>query len=326
MPSKTDLRDGRGVVLDLASIDRSDLDLAPLHRVCGTWAMHAATTAAQTLVRIGDARVVVSNKVVLDRYLLGAAPSLELVCIAATGTNNLDLAGARELGIRVCNVPAYATAAVVQHVFGLILALTLRLRDYQQSIERGDWQRSGQFCLLDFPIRELAGLKLGIVGFGVLGRAVGRLGEAFGMEILIAERPGAEPRSGRTALERLLPQVDVLSLHCPLTETTRNLIGARELGLMRKDALLINTARGGIVDEGALADALRAGGIGGAGVDVLNAEPPSADNPLLSPGLPNLILTPHVAWASRESRQRLIAELASNILAYNEGRPRNVVV
>ncbi len=326
MPTKTDLPEGRGVVLDLASIDRGDLDLAPLHRVCGAWDMHAATVPAQTRVRIGNARVVVTNKVVLDRQLLGAAPDLELVCIAATGTNNLDLAAARDLGIRVCNVPAYATASVVQHVFGLILALTLRLQDYRQSIERGDWRRSGQFCLLDFPIRELAGLKLGIVGFGQLGRAVGSLGEAFGMEVLIAERAGAEPRSGRMALDRLLPQVDVLSLHCPLTETTHNLIGVRELELMREDALLINTARGGIVNEAALADALRAGGIAGAGVDVLSAEPPRAGNPLLSPDLPNLILTPHVAWASRESRQRLIGEVASNIQAYSEGRPRNVVV
>ncbi len=314
-----------GVVLDLASIDRGDLDLSSLLQVCGTWSMHDATAPAQVGERIRNAQVVVTNKVVLDRELLGSAPGLELVCVAATGTNNVDLAAARDLGLRVCNVVAYATASVVQHVFGLILAHTLRLRDYQQSIERGDWQRSGQFCLLDHPIRELAGLRLGIVGYGELGRAVGRLGEAFGMHVLIAQRPGAGSSAGRIPLDRLLPQVDILSLHCPLSEGTRDLIGRRELGLMRQDALLINTARGGIVDEQALADALRAGTIGGAGVDVLDTEPPREGNPLLATDLPNLIVTPHVAWASRESRQRLITEVSSNIQAFYEGRPSNLV-
>lgn len=315
------------VILDLASLDRGDLDLAPLHQAWAGWESYAATTPQEVGARVRDARLVVTNKVVLDREALQACRGLELICIAATGTNNVDLDAARELGIRVCNARGYATASVVQHVFGLILALTLRLQDYRQAVRRGDWARSEHFCLLDFPVRELAGRKLGIVGFGELGSAVARLGQAFGMEVLISARPGGTRfPPDRIPLQHLLPQVDVLSLHCPLNEATRHLIGAGELSSMRGDALLINTARGGIVDEQALADTLRAGAIGGAGVDVLGEEPPRSGNPLLAADLPNLILTPHVAWASRESRQRLVGELVANIRAFNEGRPRNLVV
>jgi glycerate dehydrogenase len=222
-------------------------------------------------------------------------------------------------------VVGYGTPSVVQQVFALILALTTRLQDHQAAVARGEWQRSDQFCLLDYPFRELAGRRLGIVGYGELGRAVGRVGEAFGMQLLIAQRPGGDARPGRIPLVDLLPQVDVLSLHCPLTEQTRNLIGAAELSAMKPDALLINAARGGIVDEVALAAALRAGTIGGAGVDVLSREPPVEGNPLLAADLPNLIVTPHVAWASRESRQRMVDELALNIEAFLQGRERNRV-
>jgi glycerate dehydrogenase len=313
------------VVLDLASIDRGDLDLQHLHRACRDWRLYDATATEMALSRIRGASIVVTNKVVLDRATLAGASRLRLVCIAATGTNNVDIEAALELGIQVRNVVRYATPAVVQHVFGLILALTTRLLDFHNAVRVGAWQRSHQFCLLDYPIRELAGQTLGIVGYGELGQGVGQVAEAFGMQVLVAQRPGGPPRDGRLALEELLPRVDVLTLHCPLTEATRNLIGERELGLMRRDALLINTARGGIVDEAALASALRSGQIGGAGVDVLTREPPREGNPLLASDLPNLILTPHVAWASRESRQRLIDEVAVNIEAFLQGRERNLV-
>lgn len=319
------MSDTHGVLLDLATIDRDDLDLGRLRAVCPHWKFHDRTAPAQTLERIRDAHIVVTNKVVLDRATLAGAPNLKLICIAATGTNNVDLEAAAEMGVPVCNVVRYGTPSVVQHVFSMILALTTKLFDYRDAVNGGGWQESEQFCLLDFPIRELADRKLGIVGYGELGQAVGKVAEAFGMELLIAQRPGGPERPGRIPLRELLPQVDVLSLHCPLTDATRNLIGEAELALMQRDALLINTARGGIVDEEALAEALQAGDLGGAGVDVLAQEPPVDGSPLLEPKIPNLIVTPHVAWASRESRQRLLDEVALNIEAFSEGRERNPV-
>jgi glycerate dehydrogenase len=275
---------------------------------------------------VENAQVAVSNKVVLDRSILGSTQSLRLVCIAATGTNNIDLDAAREFGISVANVTGYASPSVAQHVFALILALATRLPDYQRLIANGRWQISEHFCLLDFPIWRLQGKTLGIVGYGELGRAVARIAEAFGMQILVSQRPGGAERPGRVPLDELLAAVDVLSLHCPLTESTRNLIGARELAMMKPTALLINTARGGIVDEQALAEALKAGRIGGAGVDVLTSEPPRQGNPLLHPDIPNLIVTPHIAWASLETRQHLIDEVAKNIAAFMRGESRNRIV
>ncbi|AGA89174.1 lactate dehydrogenase-like oxidoreductase [Thioflavicoccus mobilis 8321] len=311
----------RGVVLDLATIDAGDISLANLAATCRTWTHHRATPADAVAERIAGAQVVVTNKVILDRARLAAARGLRLVCIAATGTNNVDLAAARELGIAVTNVAGYATPAVVQHVFAGILAHATRMAAYRASVAAGDWSRSGRFCLLDHPIHEIAGRRLGIVGYGELGRAVARIAEAFGMEVLIAQRPGGPPEAGRLPLAELLPRVHVLSLHCPLAENTRGLIGATELAAMRPDALLINTARGGIVDEAALAEALRRGHIGGAVVDVLSVEPPPPDHPLLAPDIPNLTVTPHVAWASREARQRLIDGVAAKIAAFAAGEP-----
>jgi glycerate dehydrogenase len=284
-----------------------------------------STQPEQVPERIEAAQVVISNKVLLDAETLGSAQALKLICVAATGTNNVDLPAAAALGIPVCNVRDYATPAVAQHVFALILALTTRLLDYRQAVAAGAWGQARQFCLLDFPIRELTGKTFGVIGYGVLGKAVAHLAEAFGMEVLIAQRPGGPATAGRVPVAELLPQVDILSLHCPLTEQTRGLIGAAELAAMRRDALLINTARGGLVDEAALADALRRGTIGGAGFDVLTVEPPRGGNPLLADDIPNLIVTPHTAWASREARQRMVAELAANITSFAAGTPRNQV-
>jgi len=315
-----------GVLLDRETLDRQDLDFGALTATLPRWEMHAQTRPEELGPRLAEATVAVSNKVVLDAAALAAAPALRLICVAATGTNNIDLEAARARGIEVCNVRAYATPSVVQHVFALILGLTRRLGEHRQAVAAGAWAASPHFTLLDYPMRELGGLTLGIVGHGELGRAVARTAECFGMRVRIAARAGAgDTRPGRVPLQTLLREVDVLSLHCPLTGQTRGLIGADELALMKPDALLINTARGGIVDEAALAEALGAGRLGGAGIDVLEEEPPQHGSPLLVRELPKLIVTPHVAWASREARQRLLDGVAANVRAWLAGTPSNRV-
>lgn len=318
----------KGVFLDFDTISiDDDIDISPLRELPGIeWTWYGATRPGELDTRVEGCELVVVNKVVLDADTLArAAGTLKLVVIAATGTNNVDLQAAARHGIVVSNCRGYGTPSVVQHVYALILALTTQLPRYVEAVAAGQWQRHSQFCMLDFPIRELQGLNLGIVGYGTLGRGVADVAPAFGMNVLVAERPGGAPREGRLPLEELLPQVDILSLHCPLTDDTRNLIGRRELQAMRRDALLINTARGGIVNERDLVDALEAGEIGGAAFDVLTREPPVDGNPLLDADLPNLIITPHVAWASREARQRVIDIVGENIRTWLDGEPANVV-
>lgn len=316
----------RGVFLDLDTvIYEGDVDLAPLRQALSDLRTFAATPSEQLVQRVADAEVLLTNKVKLGAAALTRFPRVRLVCIAATGTNNVDLEAARGRGITVCNVPAYSTMSVAQQVFALVLALTQHLREYELLLQAGAWRRAPQFTLLDYPIRELAGKKFGILGYGAIGHAVARVAEALGMQVLIAARNAQDIRPGRLPLTQLLPQVDVFSIHVPLLPETRNLIGAAELVLMKRDALLINCARGGIVDEQALADALRTKRLGGAGVDVLSEEPPVHGNPLLMPGIPNLIVTPHIAWATREARQRVINEMALNIAAFAEGKSRNRV-
>jgi glycerate dehydrogenase len=290
------------------------------------WQWHGLVRDEELQQALAGADVAVSNKVMLTAEHLSRAQDLQLVCIAATGTNNIDLEAAARNNIAVCNVEGYATPSVVQHVFSLLLALTTHLNEYTTAVKQGDWSRSRFFCLLDYPIRELAGKTIGIVGYGHLGKAVAGIAGAFGMKVLLAKRNIEDDRPGRVALYDLLPQVDVLSLHCPLTEETRGLIGADELALMNKDAVLINSARGGLVDEDALLDALEAQQIGGAGLDVLDKEPPPVGYPLLKAELPSLIITPHTAWSSLESRQRLINEIALNIEAFKAGQMRNRVI
>lgn len=280
----------------------------------------------QAAERIREAEIVISNKVILDASVLAQADKLKLICVAATGTNNIDIDYCSAHGITVCNVRDYATASVVQHTFTLILALNTRLLDYQKAVNQGEWSRSKQFCLLDFPIAELQGKTLGIVGHGVLGKAVADLAHAFGMSVLVSNRPGSHDCPiGRTPLEAVIAESDIISLHCPLADNTHKLVSKRFLDQMQSHALLINTARGGLVDEQALATALVNGSIGGAGLDVLSQEPPPLTHPLLSGNIPNLIITPHTAWASQPSRQRLLNQLADNISAYFNGQPRNIV-
>lgn len=318
----------QGVFLDLDTCSfKEDVDVSPLTRLPNIdWCFYGATTPEQLAGRIEGCEFVVVNKVFLDADVLSrAAPVLKLLVIAATGTNNVDLEAARELGITVCNVRGYGTSSVVQHIYAFILALTTRLPSYIDAVRGGRWQRHTQFCILDYPIRELRGLTLGIVGYGTLGKGVADVAPAFGMSVLVAQRPGGGSQTGRLPMDELLPRVDILSLHCPLTADTRDLIGRRELQAMKSDAILINTARGGIVKEAELVEALRAGEIGGAAFDVLTREPPVEGNVLLDAGLPNLIVTPHVAWASRQARQRVIDIVAANIEAFVSGSPINVV-
>jgi glycerate dehydrogenase len=317
--------DSLAVFLDHSSLDLGDLDMTPLEQAFAELRMHERSTPAQAIERLRGAQVAISNKVPLDAATLAACPELKLILIAATGSNNVDLQAAGELGITVCNCQGYGTPSVAQHTLMLLLALATRLPDYQRAVRQGRWQQAQQFCLLDFPIVELEGKTLGLLGHGELGGAVAKLAEAFGMRVLLGQLPGRPPRADRMSLDELLPQVDALTLHCPLTADTRDLISARELQLMKPGAFLINTARGGLVNEQALADALRRGHLGGAATDVLSQEPPTAGNPLLEADLPRLIVTPHSAWGSREARQRIVMQLAENADAFFGGAPRRVV-
>ncbi|WP_145007680.1 2-hydroxyacid dehydrogenase [Pseudomonas oryzihabitans] len=315
----------RAVFLDYASLDLGDLDPAPLRAAFDELELHAATAPAEVAARLAGAQVALINKVTLDAAVFAACPELKLVLISATGTNNVDLDAARAQGVRVCNCQGYGTPSVAQHTLALLLALATRLPDYQADVRAGRWQSARQFCLLDHPIVELEGKTLGLLGLGELGSAVQRLAEAFGMRTLVGQLPGRPARPGSLPLAELLPQVDALTLHCPLTEQTRGMLGAAELAAMKPTAFLVNTARGGIVDEQALADCLRRGHLAGAATDVLSVEPPREGNPLLAGDIPRLIVTPHNAWGSREARQRIIGQLAENGRGHFAGTPQRVV-
>ena len=317
----------KSAFLDFDSLGPADIDASALKVTLPGIALYPASKDPEIDTRIAGCEILLVNKVRLDRGRLASVPKLRLVALAATGTDNIDLAAARELNIAVCNIRNYATPSVVQHVFGLVLALTLRLEEYRQLLRAGAWELSPHFCLLDYPGRELAGRTLGIVGYGQLGQAVGAVGRAFGMHV-VAARSDRQPTGAsvdRLALPELLAAADVLSLHCPLTPATQHLINGESLRQMRPDALLINTARGGLVDSGALLDALRHRALGGAAIDVLPEEPPAPGNALLDARLPNLIVTPHIAWAARESRQRALDEVIANVRDFLSGGQRNRV-
>ena len=314
------------VFLDFGSVTRGDMDCTALEQAISPWQFHAETDPDQVAERITDAEVVVCNKFSLNREIIESAPRLKLICIAATGYNNIDLVTAAERNIPVSNVRGYATPSVVQHVFMLMLNLSRNFEDYQQLVKNGRWQASRHFCPLDYGIEELSGKILGIIGFGELGHAVSEVAKAFGMHVLIAEHKDRPPRPGRTAFDDLLLQADFVTLHCPLLDETRDLIGQRELNLMKPSAYLVNTARGAIVNETDLLHALSSGRIAGAGLDVLPKEPPTNENVLLQYQHSNLIITPHVAWASRESRQRLLNQIADNIHNFYHNKPFNQVM
>ncbi|MFC6634684.1 D-2-hydroxyacid dehydrogenase [Microbulbifer taiwanensis] len=303
----------RGVFLDALTMKLEELDTSALEKSLDHWDFYDTTTADEIAEHIAGADVVITNKVVLDRGIIDKAPNLKLICVCATGTNNIDMGAAQERRIPVRNVQGYAGASVPQHALALILALANRWHDYHNDVMSGRWSQSPIFCLLDHPVMELAGKNLGIIGYGDLGQRAAQLGRALDMNILVAESFVGHRQEGRVPLRRLLAESDVISLHCPLSEHTERLVNRAFLTAMKPGALLVNTARGGLVDEQALADALRSGHLGGAALDVLSEEPPSADHPLLAKGIPNLIITPHNAWISRESRQRLLDGVVQNI-------------
>jgi glycerate dehydrogenase len=315
----------RAVFLDHTSLDLGDLDLSALRNSFSDLQLCEQTTPDQVIERLQGASVAISNKIMLNAQTLAACPELKLILIAATGTNNVDLDAARAHGITVSNCQGYGTPSVAQHTIMLLLALATRLSDYQKAVGEGRWQQAKQFCLLDFPIVELEGKTLGLLGHGELGGAVARLAEAFGMRVLLGQLPGRPARTDRLPLDELLAQIDALTLHCPLNEHTRNFISTRELALLKPGAFVVNTARGGLIDEQALADALRNGHLGGAATDVLSVEPPTAGNPLLASDIPRLIVTPHNAWGSREARQRIVGQLTENAQGFFNGAALRVV-
>jgi glycerate dehydrogenase len=317
----------KAVFLDFATVSNGDLDVSALKRVLPDVVLHDVTPDADIPARMGGAQIVLTNKLRISRELIEANPQLRFIGVSATGTNNVDLDAAREHTVAVCNVRDYCTRSVMQHVLAVILAHTHRLREYSRLAVDGSWSHTPQFTMLNYPIRELSGRVLGIIGYGTLGRAVAQGAQAaLDMRVMIAGRTGQPPAPGRVAMDTLLREADVLSLHCPLTPDTANMIGARQLSLMKPDALLVNTARGGLIDSAALVAALRAGKTGGAAIDVLPQEPPLDGNPLLDPSIPNLILTPHIAWSAREARQRCLDQVAANIEDFFKGGARNRVV
>lgn len=293
------------------------------------WTEYPKTAPDELVERLRGATIAIVNKVPLPAAAVDALPELKMIAVAATGTNIVDLDACRRRGIVVSNIRGYAAHTVPEHVFSLLLALSRNLFAWRETVQAGRWQQSDQFCLFDHPIRDLHGATLGVIGSGSLGNGVVRLAEAFGMRVLRAEhRAAAVVRPGYTAFSEVLAAADAISLHCPLNDETRGLIGEAELQAMKPTAMLINTARGGIVDEAALIRALREGWIAGAGFDVITAEPPPDGHPMVDPALlalPNFLLTPHVAWASRPAMQALADQLIDNIEAFVAGNPRNVV-
>jgi glycerate dehydrogenase len=293
-----------------------------------TWVQHNRTRADEAAARIADADIVIVNKVKLTADVLAQAPKLKLIAVAATGTDNIDLAACQQRGIMVSNVRNYAKHTVPEHTFALIFALRRSICAYRDAVKAGRWQDAAQFCFFDYPIRDLAGSTLGVIGDGVLGQAVASIGRALGMRVLFAAHKG---RSGQgsmyTPFDDVLRQSDILTLHCPLNANTRHMIGSAEFAQMARKPLLINTGRGGLVDEAAVGPALHAGHISGAAFDVTSVEPPPADHPFMALlSRPDFILTPHVAWASAEAIQALADQLIDNVEAFVRGAPVNQVL
>lgn len=305
------------VFLDAQTLGKG-IDFSGIEKL-GTLKTYELTSPAQTIERVRDAEIVITNKVIFGEQELAACPKLKLICVAATGYNNIDLAAAAKHGVAVTNVKGYSTESVAELVIAGILAFSTSIQHYHTDTQAGKWQKSASFTMINHPFHELKGKNLGIFGYGSIGKRVAELGEAFGMNVFAVRRNFVSQRNGkRIDKQTVLRESDYISLHTPLTENTRNLFDAPELKLMKKNAVLINMARGGVVNEQALADALNQDRIRGAVVDVLTQEPPTNGNPLL--GAKNIIITPHVAWTSDESRAELMKGIVQNIQLYTEGR------
>ena len=290
------------------------------------WIEFGKTAPDEVVARLADATIAICNKVAIRGDALSHLPQLRLIAVAATGTDNVDLQYCHSHNIAVCNTRGYAVNSLPEQALMLMLALRRNLIAYRNDVKAGRWHEARQFCLLDHPIGDLKGTTLGIVGFGALGKSMAQLGQAIGMNVIVAERKHATTvQQGRVPFTELLQLSDVISLHCPLTAETKDLFGANEFAQMKRDAILINTARGGLIDDHALLQALQDGLIAGAGIDVLRNEPPREGNPLLDVDLPNLIVTPHNAWASRQAMQTLADQLIDNLEAFVRGEPRNLV-
>ena len=313
------------VVLDGHTLNPGDLSWDELQSL-GPCEIFDRTTPEQILPRAASAEIILTNKVVLNRETIMALPKLRYIGVLATGHNVVDITAARARGIPVTNIPGYGTRSVAQHTFALLLELTHHTGHHAQTVRDGRWTRSPDFCYWDFPLLELDGLTLGIIGFGQIGRDVAKIAQAFGLRVLIHTRTKPAPLPAGmefVPLEEIFARTDIVSLHCPLTPDTTHLINATRLARMKPSALLINTSRGPLVDEAALADALNAGHLAGAALDVLSVEPPPATSPLLT--AKNCIITPHLGWATRAARQRLMHIAVANLRAFLAGGPQNVV-
>ena len=316
----------KAVFLDFATMG-PNLNIDGMRDLLPELKIFPVTEDHEVAERIQGAHFILTNKIRLNAELLQGAPELRFVGLTATGTDNIDLEAAQQHGVAVCNIRAYCTQSVAEHVFACLLSLTHSIGQYNAAVRRGEWQRADDFCLLSYPVRELSTMTLGIVGYGELGKGVEKIARSFGMQVIVSARPGsAIVNDGRISFEELLQRADVISLHCPLNDATRGLFGAAEFAKMRSDAILINTARGGLIDSAALVDALRAGDIAAAAVDVLPQEPPVDGDPLLDYDGANLLVTPHIAWATGAARQAAIDELVENIAAFLDGRERNRIV
>ncbi len=311
----------RIVILDAFASNPGDVSWAELEQF-GELTVYDRTAPEETLDRIADADIVLLNKAPLRAEVLRQCPKLKLISVLATGYNIVDIAAARELGITVCNVPGYSTGAVAQMTFALLLELTQHVGLHSAAVHAGQWQNSPDFCFWNAPLTELAGKTMGLIGYGAIGQAVATIAKAFGMELLVTSRT---PKNidGFVNLQELLERSDIVSLHCPQTTENLHMLNAETIAQMKDGALLINTARGGLVDEQAVADALVSGKLGGYAADVVSKEPICASNPLLT--APNCVLSPHVAWAPKETRLRLHSITAENIRKYLAGQPQNVV-
>ena len=316
----------KAVFLDFDTMG-GGLDIWPLENVTPDLEIYDFTGKEQIEARIRDADIVFTNKIRLNDSLLAAAGKLKFIGLTATGTDNIDLEAARRNNIAVANIRGYCTESVVEHVFGVLLMLAHSLPGYRQSVRAGDWQTAKAPFLLSHPVRELSAMTLGIIGFGALGKGTAGIGKAFGMNVIVSARPGSDMiPDDRVAFADVLERSDVISLHCPLNDETHELFGAAQFKRMKSSAILINTARGGLIDSAALVEALRGGEIAAAAVDVLPTEPPVDGDPLLDYDGDNLIVTPHIAWATNEARQHALSELAANAIAFMKGEKRNRVV